>query len=371
MEGNTQNNMVPPVQPAQQQSPQQTQAQQPLQQPQPIQSQQPLSQQSQQPQFTNVPPTPPPPTYNPNLSGASQNDQAQIEPGGWFRRCCASLIDGLILSIPIALIMLLIYFILNFVFKVEPNLILIILGLTLIVLELTYSVYLTVNKGATWGKDAYGLKVVKYKTTENITYGKSILRELLKSGFYFIPMISGLFAFVNGLTIVFSHERRGIHDKLAGTQVIKFKRPWSMKKQLLILAPLLLIFFLLLFFITWMAINPAGQSARANNTERMSDIHGIWNATNQYIAENNGDIPEAITTSEQEISKTQADLCSVLVPEYMAALPADPKVNNGNAIIDCNSSYSTGYTIFKDASTNKITVKALHSEMNEKIEITR
>lgn len=317
----------------------------------------------------------------------------EVKPAGAWSRFWASMIDGLILAIPIFLILSLIYFILpsllvNFVNKNNPYGIIYIISP---ILGLFYSAYLTVNKGATWGKDAYGLKVVKYKTTDNISYGKSFLRDLIKSGFYFIPVFSGLIALVNGFIIVFSSEKRGIHDKIAGTQVIKFKNPWSMKKQLLILLPLLIFAFISVAFYSQATNTLASKNnlnknndnvgsmipslksignreAQSNNTWRSSSVNAILNSVNQYMAENNGKIPSVITTSEQEISKSKVDLCSILVPTYIAALPSDSDMTS---ITDCGTTYATGYTIFKDSTTNKITVRAPYAELGQKIEATR
>lgn len=97
----------------------------------------------------------------------------------------------------------------------------------------------------------------------------------------------------------------------------------------------------------------------------------ILNAVNQYMADNNSAIPSVITTYEQEISKSQVDLCSFIVPEYVAAFLTDPKVNKREAVKDCGVSYSTGYTIYKNPSRKKITVRAPSAELGERIEIAR
>ena len=108
---------------------------------------------------------------------------------------------------------------------------------------------------------------------------------------------------------------------------------------------------------------------QANNSKRQSDVNSILNAVNQYMADNKGPIPSVITTSEQEISKSKVDLCSTLFPGYLAALPIDPKLSS-TPITDCKTSYSTGYTILKDAQ-NKITIKAPYAELGQKIEVIR
>ena len=265
IEGNTQNNTVPPVQPAQQQSPQQTQAQQPPQQPQPIQSQQPLSQQSQQPQFTNVPPTPPPSTYNPNMSGASQNDQVEVKPAGAWSRFWAFVIDGIVFG-PFALFVILLLAAISgspFSFKgnvlgnIESHPISSTTGLLLLPLYLSYFVYLTYKKGATIGKSVYGLRVVRYKTNENISLGQTIIREIFKV-LYLIPLLGGLLYFIVGIIIIFSKEKRSIPDILAKTQVLKEKKAWSMGKQLIYFLFMILLL-IMIFSLGWLAdkyINP-------------------------------------------------------------------------------------------------------------------
>jgi uncharacterized RDD family membrane protein YckC len=360
--------------------------------------------------------------YNSIMEGVVQNNQIptppaqqspqiivppatiQIKAAGAWVRFWASVIDGLIIGIPYFLILSLIYspFVYGYLSVSLPGAYFTII-LLLPIEMLLYSAYLTVRKGATWGKDAYGLRVVRYKTDNNISYKQSFLRDLIKSGLYIIPIVSGVFSLINGFTILFSSEKRGIHDKIAGTQVIKFKNAWSIRKQLAILLPLLVIFiFSFALYRGTLSIkvhtfqkmyeelnNPTQngssslnkiikeyggtkrQISQANNTMRSSNINEILNAVNQYMADNQGKIPNGITTTAQEISSTGADICSVLFPAYLFSLPVDPIINEGKAITDCKTPYSTGYVIFKDSSTNKVTVRATNAELGEKIEVTR
>lgn len=124
-----------------------------------------------------------------------------------------------------------------------------------------------------------------------------------------------------------------------------------------------------LFSIVLIAFNPAKQFGRAHNTERRSDIVAILNAVGAYTAGNNGILPSAITTSVLSITSTSggADICSLLVPKYISALPVDPALNT-NDITSCTN-YSTGYTIVKDAN-NRVTVAAPNQEYGEVISIT-
>lgn len=114
--------------------------------------------------------------------------------------------------------------------------------------------------------------------------------------------------------------------------------------------------------IVLIAINPSRQFAQARNAQRTSDASAILNAVGQYIADNKGVLPSAITTTATEIKKSGGiDLCSTLVPTYMAALSMDPSLTNSVGITDCSSAYTTNYLIAKD-SNNRVTITANGTE---------
>lgn len=114
---------------------------------------------------------------------------------------------------------------------------------------------------------------------------------------------------------------------------------------------------------TMVAINPGRQFSKANNVKRNSDINAILSAIGQYAADNKGSLPPAITTTVQNISSTGANICAVLVTQYMASLPQDPLSNNGKPITDCASAYNTNYTVVKGATDNRVTVSAPATEI--------
>lgn len=89
------------------------------------------------------------------------------------------------------------------------------------------------------------------------------------------------------------------------------------------------------------------------------------------MADNRGQLPSGITTSSQDVSSAGANICATLVTDYLAALPADPTVNNGASISDCTGAYNTGYTIVRSATNNRITVTAPNAELGEVISVTR
>ena len=128
-----------------------------------------------------------------------------------------------------------------------------------------------------------------------------------------------------------------------------------------------------LLAITLIAINPARQFAQANDTKRRNDVNTILNAVNQYMADNAGTVPAGITETAQNVSDAGADICALLVSQYVAALPADPSLSGGAAITDCTVvGYDTGYTILQSATNSRITVAAPSVEITgEIISITR
>ena len=128
-----------------------------------------------------------------------------------------------------------------------------------------------------------------------------------------------------------------------------------------------------LLAITLIAINPAKQFAQANNTKRRSDVNAILNAINQYMGDNKGTLPTGITTTTQTISNSGANLCSVLVPVYIAALPVDPQTNNGTPVQQsgCAGTYDTNYQVVQSASSARITVTAPAAELGDTISVTR
>lgn len=165
-------------------------------------------------------------------------------PGRAWYRFWASVIDSIYVGIGVLLIVILLSF---FVPSSSLN---IISGIVGFLMYFIYMVYFTANRGRTYGKDAYGLKVVRFQTSQNISYGQAVARELVKYGVLLIPVIGTIFYTINGLIIVFSHDKRGIHDKAANTQVVKVGIVWNIKQQLLfILLPLIILVALIILFV--------------------------------------------------------------------------------------------------------------------------
>jgi len=123
-----------------------------------------------------------------------------------------------------------------------------------------------------------------------------------------------------------------------------------------------------LLAITLIAINPARQFAQANDTKRNSDVKQILNAIGAYVADHRGVIPTEIPVgTAADISNAGADLCALLVPDYIPALPSDPDGTVGSAdtsdvdSTECGT-YDTDYQVVQDAN-GRITVSAPDTEI--------
>lgn len=134
--------------------------------------------------------------------------------------------------------------------------------------------------------------------------------------------------------------------------------------------------------ITIVAVNPSRQFAAARNTQRRSDINALLNAIHQYAADNNGSLPAgipsiaacatAVTTDAPAAAEDAGDdiygapddatptdtLYTLLVPNYLTAIPADPQ---GGAAPTATAAV-TKYEVCKDSTTSAITVWAANTE---------
>ena len=151
----------------------------------------------------------------------------------------------------------------------------------------------------------------------------------------------------------------------------RFKKGFTLIELLVVIGILAV-----LLAITLIAINPAKQFKQANDTKRRSDVNAILNAVNQYAADNKGNIaplgiPATAAVIGSDTAGGQINICSLLVPKYIAALPRDPLTANGAPISDCTAAYNTRYQVSQSASDNRITVTAPDYEGTEAISVTR
>lgn len=161
---------------------------------------------------TQTPPvrsTPPPPVrqtppVSPTYAQPETHDQnvplQQVRYGGFFARALAAWIDGVVCCI-IAVILLI-----AMNYKVDIWLLLIVWHAYFILCEAFYD-------GATLGKKGMHLKVVNSRY-EKITLWQATLRMACK-------YISVAIFYMGFIMVLFSNKKRGLHDKIANTYVIK------------------------------------------------------------------------------------------------------------------------------------------------------
>jgi uncharacterized RDD family membrane protein YckC len=157
--------------------------------------------------------TAPPATFASRSEAASSEPVDDAEPAGVFRRLFAAVIDIAILS---AIDVLVVYLTLEICGLSLPDVNVLPKGpliAFLVVQNGAYLVALTAG-GQTLGKMAAGIRVVSAEPREPLNVGRAFLREAL---WIALAAPAGL-GFVSAL---FSAERRGLHDRFAGTRVVR------------------------------------------------------------------------------------------------------------------------------------------------------
>jgi uncharacterized RDD family membrane protein YckC len=135
---------------------------------------------------------------------------APTPPGGmagWWSRVGATILDGLILSVPL---------ILAGVALIVSDTLGGILGLVYFLAFFVYApVMLTVHEGRTWGKQAAGIRVVKMDGGQ-VGFGTALGREWIKLLF----AVTGILWVIDVLWPLWQPENRAWHDLITGTHVI-------------------------------------------------------------------------------------------------------------------------------------------------------
>lgn len=124
--------------------------------------------------------------------------------GGFWIRLVAALLDGVIFGVPLAIIS-----VLSTLAGVATLYYVVYLGVIIL------TIYLDGTKGGTPGKLILGLKIVNEKG-DVIGIPSAILRYIGK-------IVSGLILCIGYIMIAFTDKKRGLHDMIANTYVIKTK----------------------------------------------------------------------------------------------------------------------------------------------------
>ncbi len=157
-----------------------------------------------------TPPVPPTPSVNTVNKG-------RMEPAGFWIRLVAYILDAFILGIPLALIITIFSVAAVKLVPAESvggTFFVALLGNLLSMgISFFYMIFFWVKFGATPGKMILKLQVLDASTMNYMSYGKAIIRLL---GY----MLSSIF-FIGFILIAFSDKKKGLHDMIAGTVVVK------------------------------------------------------------------------------------------------------------------------------------------------------
>ena len=173
------------------------------------------------PLYCDPPPvTPPvPPSGAPSVPPPPQGGYAEVapvaEPAGFWLRVVAATLDSVLCN----LVVIGMGFVIGLVLGLNEvridagtELALSLMGG---IVSLFYYVFFTGYSGQTPGKIALRIKVVHNGNDEDVGYGTAFLREVI--GKFLSMLILG----IGYLMVAFRSDKRGLHDLIAGTRVIK------------------------------------------------------------------------------------------------------------------------------------------------------
>lgn len=153
------------------------------------------------------PTAPPPPVWDATPAGTTP-----VGYGGFWVRVVAYIIDAILVSIVLGVVMSV--FGITYIdfenperFDPTANL------LSILVFWLYFALLESSERGATVGKMAMGLRVVSNE-------GKRI-SFLNATGRYFAKILSGMIFCIGYIMVGFTERKRGLHDMMASTLVIK------------------------------------------------------------------------------------------------------------------------------------------------------
>lgn len=150
---------------------------------------------------------PPPPVWDARPVGA-----AQVAYGGFWIRLVAYIIDAILISLVLGVVTSIFgvrYMDMDDMSQIDPTVNL----LSLAVAWLYFALMESSERGATVGKMAMGLRVV--------TNDGKRLSFMNATGRYFAKILSAMIFCIGFIMIAFTDRKRGLHDMIASTLVIK------------------------------------------------------------------------------------------------------------------------------------------------------
>ena len=158
----------------------------------------------------STPPPPPPVDIQPVAAAGEENN----EPAGFWIRVLAALLDSMLCNILVFAMV----FSLSMVLEISDyginQQIELLMGAMSIVISIFYYVFFTGYCGQTPGKMAMRVKVI-HNDGFDVGYGQAFIREIIGKA------LSGALFCIGYLMVAMRSDKRGLHDLLARTKVIK------------------------------------------------------------------------------------------------------------------------------------------------------
>lgn len=169
--------------------------------------------------FTEPPPLPtaaqpPSPPVAPTSSAVAAVDRHQEQPAGFWVRVLAAMIDSVLCNILVFVMGFGIGFLItqtSYSMNEMNQLMLMAMG---VVVTIFYYVFFTGYSGQTPGKMALRLKVI-HNDGSDIGYGQAFIRETIGKAISYILLCIGY------LMVGMRSDKRGLHDLIASTRVIR------------------------------------------------------------------------------------------------------------------------------------------------------
>ncbi len=157
-------------------------------------------------------------------------DVQSVRYSGFWRRLCAFFLDGLVVTlINAAIIVILVMIEPSYDSLVVSPVAIISYSFVVVFLLFIYEIiFLSSSRMATPGKQLLGIKVTDMDGNR-ISFSCAVLRSIIKFGLIFvgrIPPVIGCLSWLNLLNpflIVFSEKKQAIHDYIAGTVVVRMQ----------------------------------------------------------------------------------------------------------------------------------------------------
>jgi uncharacterized RDD family membrane protein YckC len=132
---------------------------------------------------------------------------------GFWIRFCAKFVDGIILQIAGFITGLIIGLVSAAVSHEASTMAQVLSTLAGLLINATYAIYFISQHGATPGKMACGLQVIRADDSP-MTVG-------VATGRYFAEILSALTLFIGYIMVAFDDEKRALHDRICDTRVIR------------------------------------------------------------------------------------------------------------------------------------------------------